>query len=163
LYGEGTEALGNVFQISNQTTLGESEGDIIERLNKVILQIVEHEQNARLSLLQKKPKVVHDQVGRAYGILSHAHTVSSKEALNMLSLLRMGVDMDLMSADTRAVVDELFILVQPAHVQKLAARKLSAEERDMFRADLIRKQLADIPKPKEVETESAGNGQEPES
>jgi protein arginine kinase len=163
LYGEGTEALGNVFQISNQTTLGESEGDIIERLNKVILQIVEHEQNARLSLLQKKPKVVHDQVGRAYGILSYAHTVSSKEALNMLSLLRMGVDMDLMSADTRAVVDELFILVQPAHVQKLAARKLSAEERDMFRADLIRKRLADIQEPKEVEIESTGNGQEPES
>jgi protein arginine kinase len=162
LYGEGTEALGNVFQISNQTTLGESESDIIERLNKVIMQLVEHEQNARLSLLQKKPKIVYDQVGRAYGILSHAHTVSSKEALNMLSLLRMGVDMDLMAAKTRAAVDELFILVQPAHVQKLAAQKLSAEERDMFRADLIRKQLADIPKPKEVELESADNGQEPE-
>lgn len=157
LYGEGTEALGNVFQISNQTTLGETEDDIIERLNKVVLQIIEHEQNARLSLLQKKPKIVYDQVGRAYGILSNAHSTSSKEALNLLSLLRMGVDMDLLPMTARAVVDELFILVQPAHVQRVAKRKLSAEERDLFRADLIRRRLANIERPKEIEIQTPDN------
>src|SRR5947209_658624 len=118
LYGEGTEALGNVFQVSNQTTLGERENDVIERLNKVILQIIEHEENARSTLLEKKPRVVYDQVGRAYGILTNAHTVSSKEALNLLSLLRMGIDLELFPAATRGVVDELFIISQPAHIQK---------------------------------------------
>jgi protein arginine kinase len=147
LYGEGTEALGNVFQVSNQTTLGEKESEVIDRLNKVILQIIEHEENARITLLEKKPRLVYDQVGRAYGILGNAHTVSSKEALNLLSLLRMGVDLELFPAGARAAVDELFILSQPAHVQKTAERKLTAEERDVFRADLIRQKLKQMEKP----------------
>lgn len=150
LYGEGTEALGNVFQVSNQTTLGEKEADVIDRLNKVILQVIDHEENARITLLEKKPRLVYDQVGRAYGVLSNAHTVSSKEALNLLSLLRMGVDLDLFPAGTRLIVDELFIVAQPAHVQKAAERKLTAEERDVFRADLIRQRLKDVAKPKVV-------------
>lgn len=148
LYGEGTEALGNVFQVSNQTTLGEKELDVIERLNKVIMQIIEHEENARLTLLEKKPRVVYDRVGRAYGVLTNAHTVSSKEALNLLSLLLMGVDMGLLSDSARGVVDELFILTQPAHVQKAAQRKLTAEERDVFRADVLRERLSALVKPK---------------
>lgn len=147
LYGEGTEALGNVFQVSNQTTLGEKESDVIDRLNKVILQIIEHEENARITLLEKKPRLVYDQVGRAYGVLSNAHSVSSKEALNLLSLMRMGVDLELLPATVRATVDELFILAQPAHVQKAAERKLTAEERDILRADLLRERLKDVPKP----------------
>jgi protein arginine kinase len=147
LYGEGTEALGNVFQVSNQTTLGEKELEVIDRLNKVILQIIEHEENARITLLEKKPKLIYDQIGRAYGILSNAHTISSKEALNLLSLVRMGVDLEIFPATARAAVDEMFILSQPAHVQKAAARKLTAEERDTWRADLIRAQLANIAKP----------------
>jgi protein arginine kinase len=137
-----------VFQVSNQTTLGERESDVIERLNKVILQIIEHEENARITLLERKSKFVYDQIGRAYGILTNAHTVTSKEALNLLSLLRMGVDLELLSTTARAAVDELFILAQPAHVQKAAERKLSAEERDIFRADLIRERLTQLPKPK---------------
>jgi protein arginine kinase len=162
LYGEGTEALGNIFQVSNQTSLGEKEGDVIDRLNKVILQIIEHEENARITLLEKKPKVVYDQVGRAYGILTNAHTVTSKEALNLLSLLRMGVDLGLLPADSRAGVDEMFILAQPAHVQKAAERKLSAEERDVFRADLIRDRLAHVAKPKSDDRRPyAGGGPEP--
>ncbi|MCG3150613.1 MAG: Protein-arginine kinase [Verrucomicrobiae bacterium] len=147
LYGEGTEALGNVFQVSNQTTLGEKEADVIDRLNKVILQIIDHEENARITLLEKKPRLVYDQVGRAYGALSNAHTVSSKEALNLLSLLRMGVDLELFPATTRVIVDEMFVVAQPAHVQKAAERKLTAEERDIFRADLIRHRLKDVAKP----------------
>jgi protein arginine kinase len=159
LYGEGTEALGNVFQVSNQTTLGEKEADVIERLHKVILQIIEHEENARITLLEKKHRLVYDQVGRAYGILTNAHTVSSKEALNLLSLLRMGVDLELLPANTRGVVDELFILAQPAHVQKAAERKLTAEERDNFRADLIRAHLACISRPNTEDRPMTDGGQ----
>jgi protein arginine kinase len=158
LYGEGTEALGNVFQVSNQTTLGEKEADVIERLNKVMLQIIEHEENARATLLEKKYKLVYDQVGRAYGVLTNARTISSKEALNLLSLLRMGVDLQLLPATARAVVDELFILAQPAHVQKIAERKLTAEERDAFRADQIRQQLVGVAKPQMEERRPPDSG-----
>jgi protein arginine kinase len=117
-------------------------------LHKVILQIIEHEENARFSLLEKKPRLVHDQVGRAYGVLTNARTVSSKEALNLLSLLRMGVDLGMFPATVRMVVDELFITSQPAHVQKAADRKLTAEERDICRSDLIRDRLQDVRKPR---------------
>ncbi len=159
LYGEGTEALGNVFQVSNQTTLGEKEADVIERLNKVILQIIEHEENARITLLEKKPRLVYDQVGRAYGVLTNARTVSSKEALNLLSHLRMGIDLELFPAATRGTVDELFIISQPAHVQKSAERKLTAEERDVYRADLIRERLKNVEKPKIEDLGSSNGGQ----
>jgi protein arginine kinase len=161
LYGEGTEALGNVFQVSNQTTLGEREADLVERLNKVILQIIEHEDNARITLLEKKVNVVYDQVGRAYGVLTNAHTVTSKEALNLLSMLRMGVDLELLPASARGVVDELMVLAQPAHVQKAAERKLTAEERDAMRAELMRKRLAKISRPT-MENRSAQNEDETE-
>ncbi len=147
LYGEGTEALGNVFQVSNQTTLGEKELDLVDRLNKVILQIIEHEENARITLLEKKVGLVYDQVGRAYGVLTNAYTITSKEALNLLSMLRMGVDLELLPATTRGVVDELMVHAQPAHVQKAAAKKLTAEERDGMRAELIRNRLAKVAKP----------------
>ncbi len=160
LYGEGTEALGNVFQVSNQTTLGEKELDVIDRLNKVIQQIVDHEENARITLLEKKPRLVYDQIGRAYGVLTNAHTISSKEALNLLSLLRMGVDLELFPTSARGLVDELFILSQPAHVQKAAERKLTAEERDSFRADLIRQRLKDLSKPNIADTGLSAEGQE---
>ena len=83
LYGEGTEAMGNLFQISNQTTLGEKEDEIIARLNKVIETIIEKEQNARQMLIQKKPDTLCDQIGRAYGVLTYAHAMTSKEALNL--------------------------------------------------------------------------------
>src|SRR2546423_15074489 len=95
LYGEGTEALGNVFQVSNQMTLGETENDIVERLNKVLAQIIEHEENARSMLLEKKPKTVYNHIGRAYGILANAHSISSKETLNLLSLMRLAADLGL--------------------------------------------------------------------
>src|SRR5205814_8333792 len=75
LYGEGTEAMGNLFQVSNQTTLGEKEDEIIARLNKVIEQIIEHEQNARQMLIQKRPNTLWDQIGRAYGLLTYAHAM----------------------------------------------------------------------------------------
>jgi protein arginine kinase len=147
LYGEGTEALGNLFQISNQMTLGEREQDIVERLNKVIHQIIEHEENARAALLEKKPQMIYDQVGRAYGILTNAHIISSKEMLNLLSLITLGVDLELFREVDRAAIDELFIITQPAHMQRLLERKLTAEERDSYRAELVREKLKQLKKP----------------
>src|SRR5437764_10992285 len=129
LYGEGTEALGNVFQVSNQMTLGEAESAIVERLEKVLSQIIEHEENARASLLEKKPKMVYNHIGRAYGILANAHSISSKETMKLLSLMRLGIDVGMFPGIERSLVDELFILTQPAHLQKQFSEKLSAEER----------------------------------
>jgi len=147
LYGEGTEALGNVFQVSNQMTLGESESAIVERLEKVLAQIIEHEENARANLLEKKPKMVYNHIGRAYGILANAHSISSKETMNLLSLMRLGVDVGLFPGVDRALVDELFILTQPAHLQKQHTEKLSAEERDLLRADMVRERLRPVSRP----------------
>ncbi len=147
LYGEGTEALGNVFQVSNQMTLGESETAIVERLEKVLAQIIEHEENARATLLEKKPKMVFNHIGRAYGILANAHSISSKETMNLLSLMRLGVDVGLFPGVDRALVDELFILTQPAHLQKQHSEKLTAEERDLLRADMVRERLRPVSRP----------------
>lgn len=147
LYGEGTEAYGSIFQVSNQMTLGEAEKDIVDRLNKVLAQIIEHEGNARLALLEKKPKVLLNHIGRAYGTLANAHSITSKEAMNLLSLMRLGVDISLFKGVDLALVDELFILGQPAHLQKQFSEKLSAEERDFIRADMLRERLKTVGRP----------------
>ena len=147
LYGEGTEAMGNLFQISNQITLGEKEEETVSQLNKVIEKIIEHEQNARQMLLQKKPGTLLDQIGRGYGILSHAYSMSSKEALNLLSFLKLGVDLELFPAECQGTIDELFILTQPAHLQRGSQQKLNPEERDALRAEIIRDKLSGFPKP----------------
>ena len=147
LYGEGTEALGNVFQVSNQMTLGEAEADIVERLNKVLAQIIEHEENARATLLEKKPKTVYNHIGRGYGILANAHSISSKETMNLLSLMRLGVDLAMFPDLDRSRVDELFIITQPAHLQKQFSEKLGAEERDLLRADMLRERLRNVRRP----------------
>jgi protein arginine kinase len=158
LYGEGTEALGNVFQVSNQMTLGESESAIVERLEKVLAQIIEHEENARGSLLEKKAKTVYNHIGRAYGILANAHSISSKETMNLLSLMRLGLDLELFTGADRSLVDELFILTQPAHLQKQHSEKLSAEERDLLRADMLRERLKHVSRPVSKPPGAAGGG-----
>jgi protein arginine kinase len=149
LYGEGTEALGNVFQVSNQMTLGEAETSIVERLEKVVAQIIEHEENARGRLLEKRPrqKMVFNHIGRAYGVLANAHSISSKETMNLLSLMRLGMDLGLFGNSDRALVDELFILTQPGHLQKQHTDKLSTEERDFIRADMLRERLHQVARP----------------
>lgn len=147
LYGEGTEALGNVFQVSNQMTLGEGEAVIVERLEKVLGQIIEHEENARQTMLEKRAKVLFNCIGRAYGNLAFAHIISSKETMNQLSLLRLGVDLGLFAGVERALVDELFLVTQPAHLQKQLSDKLTAEERDLARADMLRERLKNVPRP----------------
>jgi protein arginine kinase len=156
LYGEGTEALGNVFQVSNQMTLGESEADIVEKLNKVLSQIIEHEENARSTLVEKKPKAVYNHIGRAYGTLANAHSISSKETMNLLSMMRLGVDLGLFPDLERWLVDELFIITQPAHLQKRHTEKLTAEERDLLRADMLRERLREVKRPKPKPTGPAG-------
>ncbi|MFO1477461.1 MAG: protein arginine kinase [Verrucomicrobiota bacterium] len=158
LYGEGTEALGNVFQVSNQMTLGESESAIVERLEKVLAQIIEHEENARATLLEKKAKMVYNHIGRAYGILANAHSISSKETMNLLSLMRLGVDMALFPGVDRSLVDELFVLTQPAHLQKQHSEKLSAEERDLLRADMVRERLKQVSRPVSKPTPPTATG-----
>jgi protein arginine kinase len=147
LYGEGTEAMGNLFQISNQTTLGEKEDEIITRLSKVIETIIEKEHDARQVLIQKKSNTLWDQIGRAYGVLTFAHAMSSKEALNLLSIIKLGVDLGTFPEDRRLPIDALFIDTQPAHLQKGSQQKLNAEERDHLRAQIIRERLKVFPKP----------------
>jgi len=148
LHGEGTEAMGNLFQVSNQTTLGEAEEEIIGRLNRVIEQVIEHEQNARALLAQRKAITLHDQIGRAYGLLCHSYSISSKEALNLLSIIKLGIDLSVFPDAHRFPVDELFIETQPAHLQKDAqVVKMSSEERDALRASIIRAKLSQVPQP----------------
>jgi protein arginine kinase len=141
LYGEGTEASGNIFQISNQVTLGKSEEEILNNLDGVIRQIVGHERNARDLLLKTKLKQVEDRVCRAYGLLTNVRTISSKETVDLLSALRMGVDLGLLKEVERVTINELFMITQPAHLQKLSGKKLGPTERDIIRADLVRERL----------------------
>jgi len=148
LYGEGTEAMGNLFQISNQITLGDTEDEIISQLNKLIEKIVLNEENARQVLLQKKPGTLLDNIGRGFGILSHAYAMTSKEALNLLSFLKLGVDLGFFPAERQAEIDDLFVITQPAHLQGNASQqKLSPEERDALRAEIIREKLKGFPNP----------------
>ncbi len=148
LYGEGTEALGNIFQVSNQQTLGESEAHIVERIAKVLDQILKNETDARKRLLQSKPKALFNYVGRAYGIVSNAHVITSKEAMNQLSLLRLGVDLNLFPDVPRSLLEELFILIQQAHLQQHFGERLEPDKRDLLRADLLRERLQHVPRPK---------------
>lgn len=161
LHGEGTEAMGNLFQVSNQTTLGESEEEILARLRRVIEQIIEHEQNARQLLLQHKPVTLLDQIGRAFGILSHAHSISSKEGLNHISVIKLATDLGIFPLTARTSVDSLFIETQPAHLQRGArAQKMNAEERDTLRAALIRATLSKIPVPDVAKIAGTGSGEQ---
>jgi protein arginine kinase len=147
LYGEGTEAMGNLFQVSNQTTLGEKEDQIIERLNKVIETLIQRENQARTNLLDTRRTMLMDQVGRAYGILNYSYSISSKEALNLLSVLRLGIDLGFFPEQGRTIINQLLLDTQPAHLQHTSQQKLAAEERDHLRADTVREQLKSFPKP----------------
>ncbi len=147
LYGEGTEASGNLFQISNQVTLGVAEKDILDNLEKVINQIVEHEKKAQQALFKKNFKALEDRVCRAFGMLTSARIISSKETIDLLSALKLGIDFHIVDIDL-GTINELFIVTQPAHLQKLAGRELKPEERDIIRADLIRTKLEERGKKK---------------
>ncbi len=153
LYGEGTEASGNFFQISNQVTLGRTEEELIENIERILKQVIDQEQAARDNLLATNRLLLEDRIWRAYGILRHAHTISSGETLDLLSAVRLGVDLGIMANGPETggkggahridhqTVNELLIFSQPAHLQKLEGERLSAQERDMKRATLIRQRL----------------------
>lgn len=147
LYGEGTESLGNLYQISNQSTLGESEETIISRLERVISQVAGHEINARAKLLEDDPEMVADKIGRAYGVLRHAHLIDSKEALNHLSLLRLGGNLGFFPDGTVNLCDALLMDIQQAHLQLHAGMKLSPEHRDSIRAEILRSRLQSLESP----------------
>ncbi|MGE9268272.1 MAG: protein arginine kinase [Verrucomicrobiales bacterium] len=147
LYGEGTSSLGNLFQISNQSTLGESEEDIVGQLSRVIADVALYEAEARQRLFEDDPAMLEDQIGRAYGILRYAHILNSKEALNLLSLLRLGADFEFFPVEVVELCDALLMEIQPAHLQWRAGNRLGAEERDALRAEIIRERLQSTPEP----------------
>lgn len=141
LYGEGTQASGNFFQISNQVSLGQTEGEIISNLDGVIRQIIDHENTARQSLISKQRQKIEDKIWRSYGTLMNAHIITSQETVELLSMVRLGQDLGIIKGLERWLVNELFILTQPAHLQKIEKKKLSPQERDIKRADLIREKI----------------------
>lgn len=141
LYGEGSEATGNVFQISNQITLGQSEQEIIDNLYNVARQIIEHERAARQKLVSESRLRLVDRVNRSYGILSHASIMDTKEAAQRLSDVRLGIDLGIIENVSPHVLNELSVMTQPGFLQHWAGTKLSADDRDIRRAELIRKKL----------------------
>ena len=142
LYGEGTQAFGDFYQISNQQTLGKSEQELIKNLSDVIPQIIDYERKARQALVQERRQHLHDQVSRAYGVLKTAHTISSEETMLLLSHVRMGINLGLIDDLEIPTVNELFIHTQPAHLQKLRGGPLEVDERNIARAAYLRSRLS---------------------
>lgn len=143
LYGEGSEVVGNFFQISNQTTLGKSEEDLIEHLQKVVQQVVQYESQARAVLLRDAPAVIEDKVWRAYGLLRHARSMSFEEMMNLLSGVRLGVGLKLLSGVSVYALNRVMIFTQAAHLEQAAGTALAAEEADIRRAAFVRQALAE--------------------
>lgn len=141
LYGEGTEAEGNFFQISNQITLGASEEDIVDNMERIIRQVIGHEENSRRTLMKQNRELLQDKIWRASGTLRSAYIISTKEMMGLLSMVRLGVDMGILTDLDRRAVNELFILTQPAHLQKIEGKPLNSSQRDVKRAALIRRRL----------------------
>ena len=144
LFGEGTDAHGNMFQISNQVTLGGSEGDMVDGLVDIAGEIARHEKNARLRVLGEKRARVDDTIGRALGILTHARVLSSSEAVELLSNLRLGVTFGLLQGLTVADINGIMLLTQPGHLQRILGRELDQDERDEERARMVRERIRGV-------------------
>jgi len=140
MYGEGSEATGAFYQMSNEATLGQSEEEIVDRIRSVARQIVEREREERQLLI--KDKKVEDRVFRSYGTLMNARLISSKEASNLLSWVSLGVNIGILSELSRTDIARLLVLIRPAHLQKYEGRELDAMDRDMIRAVVIREKLS---------------------
>jgi protein arginine kinase len=138
LYGEGSEVLGNFFQISNQITIGRGEQELIDHLTRINQQIIEHEKNARAILFKDAGHYIQDKVWRAYGILEHARTITAEEVMNLLSAVRLGVSMKLIKNLSVSTINQMLIFSQDAHLDVAAGRSLNSTERDMNRATVIR-------------------------
>ena len=143
LFGEGSDNRGNLFQVSNQCTLGLTEQEILTRLGDVIRQLIEHERDTRARLLEKDRALMIDFVGRSYGLLRHAYKLTQEEAMNALSGLRLGVDLGLFRTVDRKLVNELFLAANPAHLAGRFDPTPDPAELDARRADLFRERLRD--------------------
>ncbi len=142
LFGEGTEAIGDFFQVSNQTTLGIREEDVVKQFSKYLIpDVVRYEELARLEMINKKASILDDKIYRAYGILKHAQMISSHEALYLLSHLRLGINLKRIEALKIDQINRLFLLTQPAHLQYNSGGPLTSDERDQLRAKIIRESL----------------------
>jgi len=142
LYGEHSEVMGNLFQISNQTTLGRSERDSIESLERVTRQILDTEERARERMMRDARVQIEDKVWRAYGTLRYCRSIHAREVINLCSAIRLGVALGLPALCPLRVVNELLVLTQPAHLQRYAGGDLSPAERNVTRAQLVRERLA---------------------
>jgi protein arginine kinase len=142
LYGEGTEATGDFYQISNQSTLGKTEEEIVEDFcESVVPRIQEYEIRARELLLKQKTTTIEDKVWRAIGMLKHARTISTEESLLLLSHLRLGINLEIVRDVSMDSINDLFLAVQPAHLQVILGQKMDGEQRSKLRAEYIRKRL----------------------
>ena len=140
-YGEGSQIMGNFFQISNQTTLGQSEKETVESLERVTRQIIESEQRAREELLKDARVVIEDKIWRAYGTLRHSRVISSQEVVNLSSAVRFGIALRIEGLSSVRVLNELLVRSQPAHLQQSAGREMEPRERNIVRAQYVRSLL----------------------
>lgn len=140
-YGEGTDVLGNLFQISNQTTLGKSEEDILEDIERVTRVITGDEAAARNRLKEEASEQISDKIWRAYGILKFARVLSSEEVMNLLSAVRLGLAMGIIEDLSIKVINEILLLSQPAHLIKYCGQDMTTDERDIARAEMVREKL----------------------
>lgn len=141
LYGEGTQAMGDFYQISNQVTLGRSEAELLKQVRDVVPIIIEYERKARELLIRENRENLHDRVSRDYGTLRSAHTISSQETMHLLSSVRMGVNLGLIRDLEIPTLNKLFIHTQPAHLQKLTGTQLDTAHRNIERARYLRRHL----------------------
>jgi protein arginine kinase len=141
LYGEGSQAMGDFYQISNQVTLGKSETQLMGQVGEVAPAIIDYERKARQFLIKEGRKEIHDRVSRAYGVLCTAQTISSEETMQLLSSVRMGVNLGLISDVEIPTVNKLFIHTQPAHLQKLRGMELDTADRNIERALYLQRHL----------------------
>ncbi len=142
LYGEGTQAMGDFYQISNQITLGKSEEKLIRSLKDVIPNIILYERKVRSALVKDNRAELHDKISRAYGLLRSAQSISSQETMDLLSSVRMGVNLGFIDDLSIPTVNELFIHTQPAHLQKLRKTTLDSADRNAARAGYLRHRLS---------------------
>jgi len=141
IYGEGSEAIGNLFQVSNQITLGQTEEDINESLTAVSKQVIEQERLVRQNMMTHMKLQLEDRICRAYGILTNARMITSNEALAHLSDVRLGADLGILPDVAIDTLNELIVAIRPAHLQRNAGREMSAVYRDESRAEIIKRKL----------------------
>jgi protein arginine kinase len=144
LYGEGSRASGDFYQISNQVTLGKSETTILGEIREVIPQIITYERQARSTMIRETRQALQDRVSRAYGTLCSATMMTSEETMDLLSSVRLGINLGLLDDIQIPTVNELFLHTQPAHLQKLMGASLDGEERNAARARYLRSRLREV-------------------